>query len=39
VARETWNLHPDQLMGAPFEPYMLTEMMALALIEHEEIKR
>lgn len=38
VARETWHQHPDQLAGAPFTDQMMIDMMALALIEQEELK-
>lgn len=39
VSRDVWGKHPDELCGAPFAPYMLVDMMAMALIEQEEMER
>lgn len=32
-----WGKHPDELAGEPWADYMLTDMMALALLEGEEL--
>lgn len=39
VARDAFRSHPDMLLGHRFQPYMLSEMIALALLEQEEIDR
>ena len=31
-----WGKHPDELEGVPWAPYMLTDMMALAILEGED---
>lgn len=36
VARDVWGKHPDELAGEPWAPYMLTDMMSLALVERED---
>lgn len=35
VARDVWSKHPDELYGEPWRPYMLIDMIALALVEGE----
>lgn len=38
VSRDVWGKHPDELLGTPFAPYMMVDMMALAIIEQEEME-
>ncbi len=37
VCRDTWGKHPDELEGLPWAPYMLTDMIALAMVESEDL--
>lgn len=37
VSRDVWGKHPDELDGAPYSRYMLIDMMALAIVEQEEM--
>lgn len=37
AAGETWNMHPDQLMGEPYQPRMLLDAIA-AKMAYEEYK-
>lgn len=39
IARDVWGKHPDELAGMPWQPYMLEDMMALALLEQESLQR
>ena len=36
MCRDVWGKHPDELAGVPWAPYMLTDMMALAIVEGED---
>lgn len=31
-----WGKHPDELAGEPWAPYMLTDMIALAIVDKED---